>query len=230
MLPLLELRNELDVVDDKPLRDWRRLSGGITLFHDAPVHGPYTQQSREHWLRRVLEAQTWIRQEGPEHMRGMELISEPELHEIRRIWVFEKHEIEDSVPRIYRDVTGQAFPGRPLDEHLSLSADDVDVLRELCGEDELHFEMTRSLISVERRYRTMARRAGLFQALEDTVRRSFYDDVDDAVERARVLGEARDARKNGRLPEDLFDPVEEALAGEFEPEIRLTEEAADAAH
>jgi DNA sulfur modification protein DndC len=165
----------------------------------------------------------------------MELITMPELHAIRHIWVFEKHEIEDSLPRIFEDVTGAAFTGRPLDEHLSFTADDVDTLREICGEDELHFEMTRSLIAVERRYRTMARRAGLFTALEDTVRKSFYDDKDDAVSRARQLSEARDVRKNGLHPSALLElgnDVENSLAGDFEPEVIdvTDEEAVDAAH
>lgn len=195
MLPLLELRNELDVVDDKPLRDWRRMHGGVTLFHDQPVHGPYTQASREHWLRRVLEAQSWIRQEGPAHMQTMELITMEELHAIRHLWVFEKHEIEDSLPRIYLDATGEEFPGRPLDEHMALGADDIDLLREICDGDDLHFEMSRSLLSVERRYRTMARRAGLFGEMEDVIRRSFYDGVEDASERARTLTHARNLRK-----------------------------------
>lgn len=195
MLPLLQLRNELDVVDDKPLRDWRRMHGGVMLFHDQPVHGPYTQASREHWLRRVLEAQTWIRLHGPPQMQSMELITLAELHAIRQLWVFEKHEIEDSLPAIYAEVTGDEFPGRPLDEHMALGADDIDLLREICDGDELHFEMTRSLLSVERRYRTMARRAGLFTEMEDVIRRSFYDGVDDASERARTLGHARNLRK-----------------------------------
>ena len=194
MLPLLELRNKLDVADDKPLRDFRRLSGGITLFHDQAVHGPYKQSARENWLLEVLQAQTWIRQEGPPHMRSIELISEDELHEIRRIWVFEKHEIEDSLPRIYTTVTGETFPGTSLDEHIILGADDVEILREICGDDDLHFEMTRSLIAVERRYRTMARRAKLFETLEKTIRRSFYDGQEDAEDRARTLGSARDLK------------------------------------
>lgn len=195
MLPLLELRNELDIVNDKPLRDWRRMHGGITLFHDQPVHGPYTQEAREHWLRRVLEAQTWIRNEGPEAMRAMELISVPELHEIRRIWVYEKHEIEDSLPEIYAAVTGDPFPGKSLTDHVALGADDISVLREICGDDPLHFEMTRSLLSVERRYRTMARRAGLLDEMEDVIRRSFYEGVEDASERARDLSKARQLAK-----------------------------------
>lgn len=217
MLPLLELRNELDVVDDKPLRDWRRMHGGVMLFHDQPVHGPYTQASREHWLRRVLEAQTWIRNEGPEQMRAMELITMEELHAIRRLWVFEKHEIEDSLPGIYSEVTGEEFPGRPLDEHMSLGADDIDLLREICDGDDLHFEMSRSLLSVERRYRTMARRAGLFGEMEDVIRRSFYDGVEDASDRARTLSHARNLRKGMTkasalaiepLPLDAEEPVD----------------------
>lgn len=195
MLPLLELRNDLDIANDKPLRDFRRLTGAITLFHDEPVHGPYTQESRQHWLTRVLEAQTWIRAHGPEDMRTMDLITIEEMHEIRRIWVFEKHEIEDSLPRIYQENTGEVFPGRPLSEHLVLGSDDVELLKEICGDDALHFEMTRSLIAVERRFRTMTRRAGLFDELEKVVKKSFYTDKDDAVSRARAVSEERGLRK-----------------------------------
>jgi len=94
MLPLLELRNELDVPDDKPLRDFRRMDGRVQLFHDGVVHGPYTQQSRESWLRKLLEAQTHIRATGflPRY-RTSSLLHKKELEEIRRIWVYEKHEI-----------------------------------------------------------------------------------------------------------------------------------------
>ena len=65
MLPLLELRDQLDVPDDRHLRDFRRMNGTITLFHDQAVHGPYTQHAREDWLRLLLEAQTWIRETAP---------------------------------------------------------------------------------------------------------------------------------------------------------------------
>ncbi len=65
MLPLLELRNALDVADDRHLRDFRRMNGSVQLFHDRPIHGPYTQSAREDWLRRLLEAQTWIREQRP---------------------------------------------------------------------------------------------------------------------------------------------------------------------
>jgi len=202
MLPLLELRNELDVANDRHLRDFRRMNGSVQLFHDAPIHGPYTQQAREQWLRRLLEAQTWIREHAPEEVRNLELISPAELEEIRRIWVVDKHEFEDRLPVIYREATGQPYEGVPMDEHLPLGADDVALLRELAGDDRLHFELLRELLDVEQRHRAMTRRAGLFDALEGALRRGFYTDADDATERAL---RRRDVRQSPADATTLFD-------------------------
>src|SRR5947209_3104866 len=92
MTPLLELRNELDKPDDRDRRDFRRMNGSVQLFHDRTVPGPYTKEWRERWLRRVLDAQQSARAEGPPEFRTLQLISPEELHEIRRIWLYEKHE------------------------------------------------------------------------------------------------------------------------------------------
>ena len=62
MTPLLELRNELDE-PDRDKRDFRRMNGHVQLFHDGTVPGPYKKEAREHWLRRVLEAQQSVRRE-----------------------------------------------------------------------------------------------------------------------------------------------------------------------
>ena len=185
MLPLLELRNALDVTDDRHLREFRRMSGKVQLFHDRPIHGPYTEEARHDWLRRLLEAQTWIRANGPDYVAEIELVSMEELYEIRRNWVFEKREIEDALPGVYQEATGEQFPGPSLENVLVLRADDLTILRDICGDDHLHYEMTRGLLDVERQYRFMARRAGLFDALEKTVRRCYFDDEEDAVGFAR---------------------------------------------
>jgi DNA sulfur modification protein DndC len=100
MTPLLELRNELDKPDDRDRRDFRRMSGKAQLFHDRLVPGPYIKPWREHWLRRVLEAQEAVRREGPPEFRSLELIPLEHLHEIRRLWLYHKHEFDDSLPRI----------------------------------------------------------------------------------------------------------------------------------
>lgn len=185
MLPLLELRNELDVSDDRHLRDFRRMNGSVQLFHDKPIPGPYTQDARERWLRRLLEAQAWIRDNGPEYVRSLELVTLAELEEIRRLWVVEKHEFEDNLPRVYEETLGAPYPGKPLDEHLPLGADMLQVLSEVVDGDRLHFELVRDLLDIQQRHRAQVRRTGLFESLEKALRRGFYDDEADATLRAQ---------------------------------------------
>jgi DNA sulfur modification protein DndC len=189
MLPLLALRNELDVSDDRHLRDFRRMSGRVHLFHDRYVPGPYTQASRERWLRLLLEAQRHVRANGPKGLQ-IELISVAELQEIRRIWVVDKHEIEDLLPSIYQDVMSEPYPGPPIDEDVAFDREALQVLRDV-AQDDLHYELVRELLDVERQHQYMARRAGLFDELDGTLRRGFYDSAEDALGRAR--------RHQGRL-------------------------------
>lgn len=193
MLPLLELRNALDVTDDRHLRDFRRMGGFVQLYNKKPIPGPYTQAAREDWLRRVLEAQAWVRRNGPPYVRDLVLITDEELQEIRRIWVVEKHEIEDNLPRIYKEATGHPYEGPTLDDSPVFGADEIHILRDICGGDRIHFELTRELLAVEYRHRSMARRAGLYEALEKAFTRGFYASADDAADHAMLKQEVLEA-------------------------------------
>lgn len=200
MLPLLELRNRLDVENDKPLREFRRMSGAVQLMNDGRViPGPYLQPVREDWLRQLLRAQSHIRRHGPPDVRNMELLTLEDLQEIRRIWVVDKHEFEDSLPAIYRECTGSEYPGRPLDDSQPLGADDLAVLREQCGDDRLHYEMVRELLDVERSYRMRLRRAGLFESLEGAIKKHFYSGEADAIHRAGAANDAYARAEQGDL-------------------------------
>ncbi|WP_341731275.1 DNA phosphorothioation system sulfurtransferase DndC [Microcoleus sp. EPA2] len=175
MQPLLDIRNELDIKDDRPKRDFRRIYGRVELFERnmgddttsvEPIPGPYTKFWREHWLRRVLEAQTQIRQTAPVEMRDITLITPEELSEIRRIWLEEKHEFDDSLPRIYEQVTGQPFEdSRPAAERKLLGSDEWTVLEEMC-EDKMHLELMAKLLDTERQYYTKSRRTGIYGDLD----------------------------------------------------------------
>jgi DNA sulfur modification protein DndC len=202
MLPLLELRNELDG-DDRSLRDFRRMNGSVQLFKDRVIPGPYVQRAREQWLRKVLQAQRHIQAHGPEEMQGIELITLPELAEIRRLWVLEKHELEDSLPRIYEEVMGTPYTGGRIDDNVVMGAEEMRLLREISG-DELHFQLTRELLDVERRHRSMARRGGLFKALEQALRRGYFDNAEEAeqraLERRDLLDGARAVAAEAELP------------------------------
>jgi DNA sulfur modification protein DndC len=203
MLPLLTLRNELDVADDRPLRDFRRINGSLTPFNGRLVHGPYTQPSREAWLRKLLQAQRWVRENGPAYVREIALITLPELQEIRRIWVTEKHEIEDTLPGLYEKAMGQPYPGPTLDEAPVFSAEDMALLREVCGDD-LHFQLARDLLDVERRHRAMARRARLYDELEASLKRGFYTSEEDATQFALAQQGAHESIRKAREAGDHF--------------------------
>jgi DNA sulfur modification protein DndC len=227
MTPLLELRNALDFRNggapddedssDRKLRDFRRMSGAIQLFHDRPIPGPYTQEARENWLRKLLAAQTWIRRNGPPDVRSIQLISLDELQEIRRLWVVEKHEMEDRLPRIYTEATREPYPGQRLDDNLVLGEEEMRVLHEVCGGDRLHYEMTRELLSVERQQRAHARRAGLFDQLEKSIRRHYYDDKDDAAAMARRHAQARAAADQGERTAAFAADADESETCRTEP-------------
>jgi DNA sulfur modification protein DndC len=210
MTPLLELRNSLDHRNeegsDHHLRDFRRMSGAVQVMTGGdPVPGPYTQKSREEWLRKLLGAQTWIRKNGPADVRSIELITLEELQEIRRIWVVDKHELEDLLPRIYKEATGEPYPGRPLDDNMVLDSFDMSDLQELCGEDRLHYELTRELLGVQRQQRSSGRRSKVFEQLEKTFRRNFYDSREDAL--AKAKSKADSLQKLEEIKQDrLMEP------------------------
>lgn len=187
MSPLLELRNALDLGDDRELRDFRRMNGSVQVFGNDQqlIHGPYLQSARHNWLQRLLTAQNEIRKYGPDNVRDIELITMAELEEIRRIWVVDKHEFEDVLPSIYEEATGHKYIGPALSEQLALGRTEVEILAEICGDDRVHFEMVRELLDVEQRHRLKVRRSGLFSALENALGKGFYDDADDAADRAR---------------------------------------------
>lgn len=218
MLPLLKLRDELIPRDqegfpaDRHLRDFRRMHGGVQLMGDQPVPGPYTQPVRENWLKRVLEAQMEIRRTGPEDMKDLELISIAELREIRRLWINNKHEIEDSLPRIYEATVGIPFPDDGFNENLPIGNEEISILREICGSDDLHFQLTRELLSVERQHRNLVRRKGLFPELEKAFQRSFFENAEDATNRAlelrdRIKSQVSDAAPDPYLREIQAEPL-----------------------
>jgi DNA sulfur modification protein DndC len=209
MMPLLDIRNSLDFRTnaageysenaDRGIRDFRRMAGNVQLMANGrEVPGPYVQHAREKWLADLLRAQTHIRRNGPPEVKNIELISLEELQEIRRIWVVDKHELEDSLPRIYQQTTGTPYPGRPLDDNLLLGEHEMHELAELCGDDRLHYELTRELLSITQQQRAKGRRAGLYELLEKTFSRHFYDDREDALNRARNIAEERQQLERNR--------------------------------
>ncbi len=205
MAPLLEFRNELgDFSQERERRDYRRMNGRVQLFHDSTIPGPYRKEWREHWLRRLLSVQEEIRRVGPPEVQSIELISHDELREIRRIWLYEKHEFDDSLPTIYEQTTGRDFPMEAADDAL-LRRDDWELLREVCGGDGPLFELQRTMLDVERQYRGMMRRPGIFDALTERLRAGQFSSEKDALK----IRQSEEARRNkAKEQRKLFDDAD----------------------
>jgi DNA sulfur modification protein DndC len=196
MLPLAEFRNSyLDVSEDRKHRDFRRMDGSLTLFTNSKgdtnlVHGPYKQEYREQLLRAVLAAQATVRsgahESGRSDLESFELIALEEVEEIRRIWTKEKHEIEDSVPRIYEEATGVSYPFCGKDDNQIFSSEDLALLRDVAAspddQDGLHFKLLRELLHIEQSYRTASRRAGIYDAFDKALERGAFDNEQEALE------------------------------------------------
>ena len=108
--------------------------------------------------------------------------------------------MEDSLPAIYQEATGAPFPGPRLDDNPIFGREEVELLQEICGDNQLHFELVRELLSVERQQQTHVRRSGVFDRLEKSIRRHFYDGEGDALDMARRYAGARKSADEGKRP------------------------------
>jgi len=194
MTPLLNFRNELDfrqdeVMGDRDKRDFRRLQGQVHWDgkRDREIPGPYTQATRAEFLRKLLSIQQDIRsnQQAPDEVKNIDLITMEELHEIRKLWVIDKHETEDLVPQIYEEIFKESFPKAQLDDRQPFGSDELKILKKLAGADDLHFELCRSLLSVERQHRTNESNKKLLDQLQKQFKKCFYEDAEDARDRAK---------------------------------------------
>lgn len=206
MQPILDFRDNYLAVPDREYRDFRRMNGSLLLMTDRLVHGPYTQERRAELLRALLIAQREAAERGKtQGFNDLELITTPELEEIRRLWVVEKGEIEDLVPSLYADAMGKPYPGRELDS-MPLDAADLDLLRSVAyqaantsqasNEDQANargtelYKLTRTLLASGFRGLQSRRRSRQLDELQGILKAYAFVDEEDALQFAmRHLGD-----------------------------------------
>lgn len=210
MRPLLKLRNELDIGDDRHLRDYRRMHGGIQFYKGREVPGPYTQESRLNWLEKVLQAQEYIRKKGPKEVQEIELISMEELHEIRRMWVHDKNEVEDLLPEIYYKYCKREFPSKNLDLNPMFKSKELQLLKSKCDQHNLSYEMVRNLLSIEHRYRTASRRVNIFKEIEKAIVKDGFESKEEALRLARK--KVKEKSDIQGIPSPTTNPEEQVLS------------------
>lgn len=188
MTALLEFRNEFgDEEHDRERRSFKRMQGYLQGSYGRLNHGPYTKEWRERWLRRLLQVQNEVRENGPEEFSDYEIITIPELRVIRRIWVFDKHEFDDSLPRIYKEETGLMFEDPEWLASDAFKYNEWEMLKEVCEQDAFKdetqlFELMYNLIDTENRVNNINERKGILDSLEKCIKYNFYQDETDATQ------------------------------------------------
>lgn len=167
MEPLLEFREWLarttDPEQKREFRDIRGRDGRVVLKRDGTLAArTYKLEVSKQMLDRVLQIQQAVRRNGPDP--HVVLISEEELHEIRRIWRTERQDWEDSVPKIFRKVNGYDL-NWPIDDDGSFNNGEKELLDGICREYDVPFDLVAKMLEQERRTHGMARRAGIQKAL-----------------------------------------------------------------
>ena len=174
MRPLLEFRNLL-AETTKPerkneFRNYRRRTGKVSFARGdiqndedgnrvrKHVPGPYWMRYRREWLERLLTLQRDLVQRGHE----IELISEDELHQIRREWLNDPNEPDwtDHLPAIFRNVFGRDLDWAQDDAGAFTQADE-DLLTNLGAEYGVPATLVRKLLDLEVSMDGLAKRRGM---------------------------------------------------------------------
>lgn len=191
MLPMLEFRNEIAAPweEDRKRRDFRRMDGRLTWHNGHLVHGPYTKETRETFLRRLLEVEQLIHEIGPEEIQDVPLITMDELRLIRQIWLDEKHEFEDTLPKIYQEVTGKVYQDGTISKNKYFGAPEAALLqaacKAVCPEETLIYELERALLDIEAKAAAISNKRNVIQNFEQEIKKSFYRNGEEAFQLAQ---------------------------------------------
>lgn len=198
MLPLLEFRDWLTQTQDPEkkhlYREHKRRTGEVLVeaktadgqrlrglkaidqyrsesedeITDAKlIRGPYTLEFCKQILSRLLEVQNQVRSEGPD--ASVELITDAEVQEIRRLWRTERQDWQDSVPGIYEAVTGKKIAWIQ-DDIGAFTSQEYSTLDEVCREYDMPTDLVARLMEQERQMQGMQRRAGVMGRIDSVLR------------------------------------------------------------
>lgn len=192
MLPLLNFRNKIagDWETDRKRRDFRRRDGHLTYFNNGLVHGPYTKETREKFLRELLKVEKLVHKIGPDSIKNVPLITPAELKMIRQIWLDDFHEFDDTLPAIYEEETGLPYHDDLIKKNKYFGKTELDLIKSVCKDEtnaseELLPDLLMSLLDIEAKATVTSNRKNIIKNFEKEIKKCFYKNESDATELAR---------------------------------------------
>ena len=169
--PLLDFRNylaETQIPDKKHLfRDYKRMNGKVQYNRNGSgdiIRGPYKLEFCKELLTSLLQAQIQIRKNGPNP--EFNLILPEELHEIRRMWQMNRGDWQDSLPEIYKEVTGEDLDW-VKDDLGMFSSNEDNLMNQICANHNVPLKLVKKLLEAERQVQGMSRRSSIYSKIDD---------------------------------------------------------------
>lgn len=180
MIPLLEYRDWLAATLDPQVksaqREFKGRDGRIKISDSGKLRWrTYTLDFSKQMLTKLLETQQEMQAEKPE----MVLISLEELGEIRRIWLSERQDWQDSLPKIYTAVTQKTINWEQNDASMPGQLE-AELLTELTQDNDVPLQLVQKLLDAEWQNQGMYRRAKIHTQIEKIFREDWrsWDDVE----------------------------------------------------
>ncbi|MFQ5500412.1 MAG: DNA phosphorothioation system sulfurtransferase DndC, partial [Candidatus Zixiibacteriota bacterium] len=175
MIPLLDFRDWLASTQDPAVkpeqREYKGRDGRIKITEKGTLRWrTYTLDFSKEMLRRLLETQAKVQKYDPD----FELISEEELREIRRLWLTERQDWEDSLPEIYTEVTGQTMDFEHNDVNMPGRLE-LDLLQKIAHKHDVPVRLPQKLMDAEWQYYGMRRRGLIHKTIEKILDEDWRD-------------------------------------------------------
>ena len=142
------------------------------------VPGPYTIEFCQSFLEKLLIAQKKVQRTGPDP--HMELITEPELHEIQRIWRMERGDWRNSVYQIYEKVIGEKI--QAVQEDLGgFGSVEQEILEEVCNKNNLPQLLVSKLLNAEFDHQGMSKHSKIYNQISKILAEEWRDDLKEII-------------------------------------------------
>ncbi|MEX0656968.1 MAG: DNA phosphorothioation system sulfurtransferase DndC [Nitrosopumilaceae archaeon] len=142
------------------------------------VPGPYTLEFCKSFLEKLLIAQKKVQRTGPDP--HMELITEPELHEIQRIWRMERGDWRNSVYQIYEKVIGEKI--HSVQEDLGgFGSVEQEILEEVCNKNNLPQLLVSKLLNAEFDHQGMSKHSKIYNQISKILAEEWRDDLKEII-------------------------------------------------
>lgn len=197
MTPLLNFRDwlaETQNPENKPeQREYRSRDGRIKITDSGKLrYRTYTLEFSKEMLSRLLKAQREILEYNTEY----ELISLDEIKEIRKIWITERQDWEDSLPGIFDSIMDKKVKWGKND-FVTPSAKETTLLKEIAKKKGVPIKLVQKLIDAELLNKGMKRRHNIHKTIAKIFREDWrsFEEVEKEIEKRKAKTENEELKE-----------------------------------